>query len=69
MSKRSKQGKKQSKKQVKVENPITEKRIIKNDGSPVTTVNVDKNDNLVLTEQDKVKLDKAKALQAKAKQL
>lgn len=64
-NRRKKQVKKQ--KQVKLENPIVEKKIIKTN-EDTKTVNVDKDDNLVLTPEDKVKLDKAKALQAKAKQ-
>jgi len=59
--------KKQVKKQVKLENPIVEKRVIKSN-SEDTIVNQDSKGNLVLTPEDKVKLDKAKTLQSKAKQ-
>jgi len=81
MSKKNKQ-KKQSKKQSKLVNPIvtkedkaqedkaqediTEKRLIKSNGEPTVTVNVDKDDKLVLTKEDKEKLETVKALQAKA---
>lgn len=71
MSKRSKQGKKQVKKQkqsqAKPDSKITEVKIIKSNEED-KIVNEDDKGNLVLTVEDKVKLDKAKALQAKAKQ-
>ena len=51
---------------VKPDTLITEKRIIKNNGEPDKIVNVDKDDNLVLTPEDKARLEKVKALQAKA---
>ena len=50
---------------VKPDNPIVEKTIIKSNEENVT-VNVDKDDNLVLTPEDKERLEKVKALQAKA---
>jgi len=61
-----KQGKKKQKPDVKPNSAITVVRKITSNGK--TIVNENENGNLVLTEQDKVKLDKAKALQAKAKQ-
>jgi len=83
MSKKNKQ-KKQSKKQSKLVNPIvtkedkaqedhpkediTEKRIIKSNGEPTVTVNVDKDEKLVLTKEDKARLETVKSLQAKAVQ-
>jgi len=78
MSKKNKQSKKQREKQSKLVNPIvtkedkpkediTEKRIIKGNEKTVT-VNVDKDDKLVLTVEDKARLETVKALQAKAVQ-
>jgi len=53
---------------VKPDNPIVKKRIIKNDGSPITTVNEDEKGKLVLTPEDMVKRDNILSLQAKALQ-
>jgi len=47
---------------------VTEKRIIKSDGSPIATVNENSQGELVLTEEDKAKLEAVKALQATAAQ-
>jgi len=47
---------------------VTEKRIIKSDGSPIATVNENSQGDLVLTEDDKAKLEAVKALQATAAQ-
>jgi len=51
----------------KPNNPIVEKRIIRSN-EPDIIVNVDSQDNLVLTPEDMAKLEEAKDLQAKAKQ-
>jgi len=52
---------------VKPDDTITEKHIIK-PNAETKIVNVDKDDNLVLTKEDKKRLEVVKALQAKAKQ-
>lgn len=51
----------------KPDNPIVEKRIIKSN-EETKTVNEDPQGNLVLTPEDKDRIEKVKALQAKAKQ-
>lgn len=50
---------------VKPDNPIVEKRIISNN-DPDVIVNEDSQGNLVLTPEDKARLEKAKKLQSKA---
>jgi len=52
---------------VKPDSPIIEKRIIRSN-DPDVIVNENPQGNLVLTPEHKVKLEEAKALQAKAKQ-
>lgn len=47
---------------------ITEKRIIKSDGTPIVTVNEDDDGNLVLTPEDMAQKDSILSLQAKALQ-
>ena len=63
----SKQTKKQSHKKQKPDNPIIQVKIIKSN-EEAKIVNEDKNGNLVLTKEDKARLEKVKGLQAKAKQ-